>query len=421
MGVLKYCLINSLEILKFVLVICFFLGMEFRKEKWSYIGVPVLLLCFSIFAEYYRGNILIVYLFFIMAVMRILFQEKMGKLAIICLLLASVIGVFDEIGKTIVWILTDTVGEQTFRVDVLASGITISCILIVTAFIKRRTGGNKIKIQISYYVFFSLLGLVNSLIMGYTLFLFENMGEDTSFYFPVLMEAVCMYIQMGMVLVLVVSRDEYREKDRLNQKYLKWQEEHYKYLQDKEEDTRKFRHDVSDHMIVLKELGEKERYEEMKDYIGEIMSHLHMADNKVKVGNGIVDAIINQYLFLSEQEGVDLKISGRFSENDKFESYDLCVIFSNLLRNAIEAAKESERKRAKLSISHTEEELLIRMQNDYQGKRQKEKGTYKTTKAEKENSGFGLQNIRRSVKKYRGIMKMEEKNGQFTVIISIRR
>ena len=421
MGILEDYLKYAIEIGKFILIFRYFLGMEFRREKWRYGCVPLLLLGFAVFLRYYRGNYIFEYLIFIMAEMYLVFQERAGKLAAISIWLASVIGVLDGIARISIWILFDVAGKENFFISAAESCITIFFVLIIIIVIKRKAGKNEIRIHLMYYLFFSVLGLADSLMMSCSYFAFESMDGDTIFYFPVLVGVLCMYIQMGMVMVLAVSRDEYKEKDILNRKYLKIQEEQYDYLKKKEEDIRKFRHDVSDHILILRELCEEGNYDELKDYIKEIGIQMHIDDNKATTGNGIVDAIVNQYLFQAGQEGVDLKIRGGFLDDDKIESYDYCVIFSNLLRNAVEAARDGEKKRAELVIAHTEKEILIRVQNDYKGKREEENGRYITTKTDKVNHGIGLQNVRKSVEKYHGIMKTVESEGEFIVIINMKK
>lgn len=421
MGILGNIFIYALEIGKFYLVFRYFLGIEARKEKWRYGCAAILLIGFAVFLTYYEGNPIFEYLAFILAEMYLLFWEKLGKLAVISLWLASVIGVLDGVGKITIWIILDTARQESVFITAIDSCITMLFILAVTVVLKRKSRKDRIQIQLRYYVFFSILGIADSMMIGSIWDVFENMNGDNIFYIPILIGVVCMYIQMGMVLALAVSRDEYRKKDMMNKKYLEMQKEQYDYLKKKEADIRDFRHDMEDHMLSLRELCEEGNCDEIEDYVKKIMVQMHIEDNKAATGNGIVDAIINQYLFQAEQEKVKLKVIGKLLEDNKIEAYDYCIIFSNLLRNAIEAAKESGKKRVELLIQDTKERLLIRVWNDYTGERKMENGKYVTMKEDKVNHGIGMSNVRKSVEKYSGVMETVEKEEKFTVMISMQK
>lgn len=420
MGVLENGLIYALEMGKFYLVFKYFLGIEFKNEKWRYGCALLLLMGFAVFLEYYEGNPIFGYLVFIMAEMYLLFREKMGRMVVISLWLASVIGVLDEIATIFIKTFSEIGEEREFCIDFTSSWITILFAFFLIFLIKKISGRDEIRINLIYYLFFSALGLADAILLGGIRMAYESMGEDNFLKLPLLATAVCMYIQMEMVLTLAVSRDEYKKKDMLNKEYLKIQEEQYDYLQKKETDIRTFRHDMNDHILVLRELCEEEQYDKLKDYVKQITNQMHIDDNRAATGNRIVDAVINQYLFMAEQEGVALKIKGKFL-GDEIESYDWCVIFSNLLRNAVEAARDSEKKRAELLIKDTEKELLIRIWNDYKGERKTENGRYITTKKDKESHGIGLSNVQKSIQKYQGVMRTVAEDEKFTVMIEIRK
>lgn len=271
------------------------------------------------------------------------------------------------------------------------------------------------------YILFILgiSGLMNSFFVEGIWQIYKSVHEDSYQKFLLVALIAYIYVQMGIILSLLVVINKSREKALVNENYLKMQKEQYDYLKKKGEDIRSFQHDVNEHILVLKELCEKERYKEFGNYIKEIMLQMHIEDNRTVTGNGIVDAVVNKYLLFARQEGVKLKIRGKLPEDDNIEFYDYCVIFSNLLKNAIEAAKESEKKRVELFIKYTQKELLIRIWNDYKEKRKTENGRYITTKKDMGRHGIGLLNVQKSVKKYDGVVKIVEKEGVFTVMVSM--
>lgn len=132
-----------------------------------------------------------------------------------------------------------------------------------------------------------------------------------------------------------------------------------------------------------------------------------------------MDAILNQSLYDAQQQGVTLKVSGYLPSNCRIETYDLCTIFANLLKNAVEASAFSKEKTVELSIKNKDEEIMIRVRNTYFGGRKKNGETYLTTKRQA-GHGIGLNNIKESVERYQGKLLMMEEHNMFVTMISLK-
>ena len=146
-----------------------------------------------------------------------------------------------------------------------------------------------------------------------------------------------------------------------------------------------------------------------------------MEEKRITVHNKEVDVILNQYMSQAEELGILLKIKGQMPQDCNISSYDLCVIFANLLKNGIEAAKNSRQKHVELTVGYEDNVIMIHMKNDYAGKRKKKKESYLTTKSDMENHGMGLENIRECLEKYHGNLEMEEIGEEFITIINMKK
>ena len=71
-----------------------------------------------------------------------------------------------------------------------------------------------------------------------------------------------MFIQIGLMIALLISRNVYREKEYLAAKYLEEQKLHYEYLENRELQTNKFRHDIKNHLLIVTDLIHKKQYKE---------------------------------------------------------------------------------------------------------------------------------------------------------------
>ena len=189
------------------------------------------------------------------------------------------------------------------------------------------------------------------------------------------------------------------------------QEENYKYLEKKEEETRKFRHDIRKHLYLMSKLGNEGKYKEQQKYLEDILGKVQINKDYVTVGNEIVDAILNRYVEICKEERIVFQIKGNMPEICYMEPYDLCTIFANLLENAVEAAEKTEEKQISFTIGAEENMILMQQKNTYKGSLHMEKGQIKTTKQGKQH-GYGLKNIEESIKRYNGTMncRTEEQN-----------
>ena len=102
-------------------------------------------------------------------------------------------------------------------------------------------------------------------------------------------------------------------------------------------------------------------------------------------------------------------------EECEISSFDLCVIFSNLLSNAMEAAEKCVEKNIDLELCKQEDTVIIYIKNTFDGKVVKKNGSIKTRKQGKQMHGYGLANIKECVKKNKGNVTIEEEDKYFVV------
>ena len=228
-----------------------------------------------------------------------------------------------------------------------------------------------------------------------------------------------MFVQIGLVFVLAVSMDELKYRNIINQKYIEMQKKQYKYMSEINIRTKRFRHDVKSHMLVLKSQIKEGKYEEAEKYISDITQEIKPKEKTVTIDNSIADAIINQYIYEAKNENVQIKVTGLLYENCEIDTFDLCVIFSNLLSNAIEAAKTSKNKIVTMNVKNDSDTITILVKNSYSRENIIKGNKYLTTKADKENHGMGIENIRNSVNKYDGIFEINDDGQDFSVYIRI--
>ncbi|MBQ4426421.1 MAG: ATP-binding protein [Oscillospiraceae bacterium] len=102
---------------------------------------------------------------------------------------------------------------------------------------------------------------------------------------------------------------------------------------------------------------------------------------------------------------------------------DIYSFLSNLLSNAIEYLKtdENAERYIALDIVKSGEMVKIRQENAVSAPItvDRESGLPQTTKADRENHGFGVKSMTEVVSKYGGNILFDSKGGKFTVVALI--
>ena len=162
----------------------------------------------------------------------------------------------------------------------------------------------------------------------------------------------------------------------------------------------KLYHDIKHHLRALERLLQNGDRREALAYIESVQEPLQCKMIPVHTGVDIVDAVIYEAKEKAEQRNILLVVETPILPSGlKLEDREFCVLFANLLNNALEAAKEQIR----LNIAVTAGFLVIEMKNDY-----KEKPLVKNNHfvSEREQDslahGWGMKIIEQIVEKYQG-------------------
>ena len=228
---------------------------------------------------------------------------------------------------------------------------------------------------------------------------------------------IVLYIENLLLMLFVESKNEYREKERMAKNYLDAQKQYYELLRDKDLQTRKFRHDIRSHLATMQILCQKGNYEGIKEYLDNINGIVDNMANSFSVGHEIIDAMLNQYAYQANKEGIEMKVSGRIPNNLNISTFDLCTIFSNLLQNAIEAASKCKSGKIYVLCQHYKGNLLLTIQNDFEKKPESVGGRFKTSKLDEQNHGFGMMNVKECVERNGGTFYTEIVDKYFKAVV----
>lgn len=192
------------------------------------------------------------------------------------------------------------------------------------------------------------------------------------------------------------------------------QQEQYASIAKTSAEVRQARHDLRHHMAVLKGYTACEDLAGLNEYLDKMNVSTPSASERMHCENFAVNAIIYYYLALAEKSGIpttlDIEIP---SDTGVVADKDLCVIIGNLLENALEACnRQTEGERFIIMNSHVQHRILtITVDNSFDGKYERHKGTFYSRK--REGKGLGLSSVSAVVKKYGGVAKFNPEDTTF--------
>ena len=194
---------------------------------------------------------------------------------------------------------------------------------------------------------------------------------------------------------------------------VKAQIKHYNDITVAQAQTRKLKHDLSNHIISIKSYVEDGKKDECLKYLDSLTDYANINSDIIDTGNSVIDAIFTAKRNLARERSIDFSADIQIPENLKINSSDCCVIFGNALDNAIEACdKVQGDKYIKVSLIYQNGSLMCKIANSMS---EAKNPLLKTTKADKINHGIGLKNIRETLNKYSNMLRVEQNAGEFVL------
>ncbi|MPM90579.1 hypothetical protein SDC9_137700 [bioreactor metagenome] len=203
----------------------------------------------------------------------------------------------------------------------------------------------------------------------------------------------------------------------------------YKYymkINKEQEKVKEIYHDIKNHIICMKDMCNNNETEKARNYIYNIEKSLEKYKNNIKnfnTGNMIVDSILNNKKILCEERLINFEADVDFSKSNYMDMIDICIIFSNIIDNAIEACTKIKiddlNKQINIESKYIENFCIIVIENTKINKVNRKNNNLITTKKDKFIHGIGLRNVKNVVKKYLGEVVIEYSEEKFILKIMI--
>ncbi len=231
---------------------------------------------------------------------------------------------------------------------------------------------------------------------------------------------VILFAAMFPIFVYYTRISEYyRERTHYQETYLQAELVHFQQYKQAQEETRRFRHDIRNNLLCMKEMLRSGRTEDAAEYLQSLLDTADTLSAKYVSGDEILDCILSAKVGVMDQKQIRFQLDGVLAGGLPWKPIDVCSVFANALDNAIEACEQLpvQQRMISMKLKATPQFWFVRIQNpvaknvDVSRLFQK-KGGY-TTKSNSGQHGIGTFNMKRTVESYGGIVKAECKDQQF--------
>ena len=210
--------------------------------------------------------------------------------------------------------------------------------------------------------------------------------------------------------VIVLARQQQLEEQNMlaevNQSY-------YAAMEQQHFAIRRLKHDLANHLAVAVTLPEAQR----EDYIKSLMEDSAFGRSLQYCADPVVNAVLTVKEEQMSRYGIRLEARIDIPKELPFEKTDICALFSNALDNAGEACRRLPEAAREVCVKSRAQKGLfcLEVTNPVAGAQKNLR--LQTSKADKENHGFGLRSMKEVVERNHGAMEIRAEGERFEVFL----
>lgn len=201
---------------------------------------------------------------------------------------------------------------------------------------------------------------------------------------------------------------------------LDMQIKHYEIMEKKNEELKMFRHDFPKMMHPLLMSIKSGDTEQAEKLIEEFDISVQASRAMFRTGNIQLDNVLECAAQKAEKDNISIVLGrGSVFPSEGIDTRDIYTIFPNALDNAIEACgKLGGHAEIKFESRINANTVYIKISNPFNGNIE---NGLKTTKADKENHGYGTKSIKKAASKYgEDNVSFSVEDGIFTISIKLK-
>ncbi len=419
-------------------IVCYFTFFDIFAVKRNRNKIEVILsiiilmlssrLCVHFLKKYTIIKMLLMVLIIILA-MWFLYEISLVKTLILVFFVQSIVTITDYI---VIMILAKIYGDITTlggassligRLILILSRLILFAILIVISRIssKKRNNvtadmSNKEWIQFLIFPIFTICAvmlMVNSVMKSYH-------SDIVPVYYIIAIGLIVLNLVVFHLISEILEHSRKMKEAQILRQQSIGQVGLYNSMRENYNIQRQRTHEYKNQIVCMDMLMKKKDYSKLEDYIGNISDKLDAQLDMVDTNNDVVNAILNAKYYEAIKNDVLFVLKINDLSDIKVSDEDIVTILSNLLDNAIEAAKQCNvgKRTVKIKLLSEDDVLTIAVSNTYKTEPMlTEDGYIRTTKNNKEEHGWGIRNIVATLEKYDAEYIIDYKNGEFVFSI----
>ena len=407
-----YIIDNISNYLIYLFIIYYGFRLSPRKSRF-FLSMSVLIVFFAgAFNAYFDTNSPFVYIFWSVLSICLFFEERLGHLIVLSAALMYFTGIIDTFSVMLIQVMM--IGGGISSTDIawwMEPVYLLSFVIYLLAYLRILKKHEVYMCDIEFKYKFALL-VQGSIFQLFYDFVFVFFNENHTMYgwdaYAVFFISIVGVIySVFLTLSLAVKNILSNRQNRELQSFMYMQKQQYEYQLQQSVAVRHFKHDLVNHIGVLRELMNEKKTKEAKEYIETIWNIQDEFDLKIHTGDSFLDIIVNYYLYLAIKENIEFVVLGKLTQKMPIEMFDITTLMGNILQNAVEAAVKADVPKIRVELIEHKKEIFIVVSNSVAKKINTKTDFFMTSKKDKENHGFGLKNIAATVEKYHGECYME--------------
>ncbi|PHU35411.1 sensor histidine kinase [Pseudobutyrivibrio ruminis] len=237
-------------------------------------------------------------------------------------------------------------------------------------------------------------------------------GYSRAFNTTLIITVISIVIVIIRMIIVTEKKNSLEDINNILERHMKQTTDYYNELIKKDNQSRKFRHDIKNLLLGLHAMIKEGENEKATRYIEELQDVCSQLKPKYDTGNFMADAILSAKDNRAAHYNSEIEVDG-FIPSERVSDVDMVVVLSNMLDNAIEACMKIEGKKIIKINSILNKKIWILNIENPSNEVAIVNNMIHTTKSDESLHGFGLKNIERIVKKYNGDISLKYNDGYF--------
>lgn len=290
-------------------------------------------------------------------------------------------------------------------------------ILLVAVLLFRAVWKRKEEVHSKMY---SLLLIIVPLLSGVLITIppcSEMIVSNPQFYIVLLLFLFVINVVNYVLLGNVLKAEELEQKNQMLDNQLIRQKQRYDQLGEAYREIRSFVHDTKKHFNCINECVKRKEYDVITAYTQEAMADLESRYATVNTGCLAIDALVSNFMLQTRSKGIQLTTSLKVeAQRVPVSDYHLAIILGNLLDNALNACQGQLNPKIVLKIQQVENNAFaIYIANTYVP--EPDDKVVQNLDEMDFIHGYGLDNVKKSVRAYNGIMRVKHEQDMYSVAI----